>query len=109
MSEIRYHPIQTVTDQETRLVANVGKTIAIQRVCEELGISSVFLRTSTARERAFIKFPASKTWISDLINKTIKAQKINLGNCHLNMNKMILPDRRCWPDYIFISQFKNKK
>ncbi|OMJ13207.1 hypothetical protein AYI70_g8653 [Smittium culicis] len=75
MSEARCHPIQTVIDQATRLVANVGKSAAMERIREELGITSVFLRTSIARERATIKWPASKTWISDLINKPIKAQK----------------------------------
>ncbi|OMJ11185.1 hypothetical protein AYI69_g9740 [Smittium culicis] len=47
----------------------------MERIREELGITSVFLRTSITRERAIIKWPASKTWIADLINKPIKAQK----------------------------------
>ncbi|OMJ13324.1 hypothetical protein AYI70_g8572 [Smittium culicis] len=75
MSENRCRPIQTVIDQATRMVAKVGKNAAMERIREELGISSVFLRTSTARERAFIKWPASKTWIADLINQPIKAQQ----------------------------------
>ncbi|OMJ11249.1 hypothetical protein AYI69_g9898 [Smittium culicis] len=57
------------------MVAKVGKNAAMERIREELGISSVFLRTSTARERAFIKWPASKTWIADLIKNPIKAKK----------------------------------
>ncbi|OMJ15029.1 RNA-directed DNA polymerase from mobile element jockey [Smittium culicis] len=75
MSEARCHPIQTVIDQETRLVAKVGKSAAMERIREELGITSVFLRTSIARERAYIKWPASKTRIEDLIKYPIKAQK----------------------------------
>ncbi|OMJ09265.1 RNA-directed DNA polymerase from mobile element jockey, partial [Smittium culicis] len=75
MSEARCHPIQTVIDQATRLVAKVGKSAAMERIREELGITSVFLRTSIARERAIIKWPASKTWIAEIINKPIKAQK----------------------------------
>ncbi|OMJ10975.1 hypothetical protein AYI69_g10035 [Smittium culicis] len=75
MSESRCHPIQTVIVQVTRLVAKVGKSAAMERIREELGITSVFLRTSIARERDIIKWPASKTWISDLINTPIKVQK----------------------------------
>ncbi|OMJ07822.1 hypothetical protein AYI69_g11311 [Smittium culicis] len=47
----------------------------MEQIREELGITSVFLRTSTESERTFIKWPASKTWIADLINKPVKAQK----------------------------------
>ncbi|OMJ16907.1 hypothetical protein AYI70_g6299 [Smittium culicis] len=75
MSEARYHPIQTVIDQATRMVFKVGKSAAMERIREELGITSVFLRTSTALERTYIKWPASKTWIADLIKNPIKAQK----------------------------------
>ncbi|OMJ25328.1 hypothetical protein AYI70_g969 [Smittium culicis] len=75
MSESRCHPIQTVIDQAMQLVAKVRKSAAMERIREELGITSVFLRTSTASERAIIKWPASKTLIVDLINKPIKAQK----------------------------------
>ncbi|OMJ07462.1 hypothetical protein AYI70_g3020 [Smittium culicis] len=75
MSENRCRPIQTVIDQATCMIAKFGKNAAMERIREELGISSVFLRTSTARERALIKWPASKTWIADLINQPIKAQK----------------------------------
>ncbi|OMJ28512.1 hypothetical protein AYI69_g2012 [Smittium culicis] len=49
MSENRCRPIQTVIDQATRMVAKVGKNAAMKWIREELGISSVFLRTSTAR------------------------------------------------------------
>ncbi|OMJ19345.1 hypothetical protein AYI69_g6661 [Smittium culicis] len=75
MSKARCHPIQTVIDQATRLVAKVGKSAAMERICEKLVITTMFLRTSIARERAIIKWPAFKTWIADLINKPIKAQK----------------------------------
>ncbi|OMJ21825.1 hypothetical protein AYI69_g5649 [Smittium culicis] len=75
MSENRCRPIQTVIDQATRMVAKVGKNAAMERIREELGISSVFLRTSTARERAFIKWAISKTWIADLTKQLIKAEK----------------------------------
>ncbi|OMJ25545.1 hypothetical protein AYI70_g830 [Smittium culicis] len=37
------------------MVANVGKSAAMERIRDELGISSVFMRTSTARERAYHK------------------------------------------------------
>ncbi|OMJ09389.1 hypothetical protein AYI69_g10694 [Smittium culicis] len=75
MSEHRVHPIQAIVDQATRLVARVGKNAAMERVREELGITSVFLRSSASRERAFKKWPVSKTWIADLIKLPIKAQK----------------------------------
>ncbi|OMJ15819.1 RNA-directed DNA polymerase from mobile element jockey [Smittium culicis] len=75
MSEALFHPIQTVIHQGTRLVAKVGKSAAMERIREELGITSVFLRACIVRERAITKWPASKTWIADLINKPIKAQK----------------------------------
>ncbi|OMJ13113.1 hypothetical protein AYI69_g9133 [Smittium culicis] len=75
MSENRCRHIQTIIDQANRMVAKVGKNAAMERIREELGISSVFLRTSTARERAFINCPASKTWIADLIKQPIKAKK----------------------------------
>ncbi|OMJ21910.1 hypothetical protein AYI70_g3184 [Smittium culicis] len=72
MSENRCRPIQTVIDQATHIVAKEGKNATMEQIREELGISSVFLCTSTARERAFIKWPASKAWIADLINQPIK-------------------------------------
>ncbi|OMJ30170.1 hypothetical protein AYI69_g301 [Smittium culicis] len=75
MIKSRCHPIQTVIDQATQLVAKVGKSAVMERIREELGITSVFHRTSIARERAIIMWPAFKTWIADLINKPIKAQK----------------------------------
>ncbi|OMJ18072.1 hypothetical protein AYI70_g5574 [Smittium culicis] len=75
MSEAQCHPIETVIDQSTRLVAKVGKSAAMERIPEELGITSVFLRASTACERAYIKWPASKTRIEDLIKYPIKVQK----------------------------------
>ncbi|OMJ10744.1 hypothetical protein AYI70_g10143 [Smittium culicis] len=54
---------------------DVGKSAAMERIREELGITSVFLHTSTARERAYIKRPESKTRLSDLIKQPIKAKK----------------------------------
>ncbi|OMJ26268.1 RNA-directed DNA polymerase from mobile element jockey [Smittium culicis] len=72
MSEARCHPIQTVMDQATRLVAKVGKSAAMERIREELGITSVFLHTSIAHERAYIKWLASKTLIFDHIKDPIK-------------------------------------
>ncbi|OMJ22752.1 hypothetical protein AYI69_g5276 [Smittium culicis] len=56
------------------MVANVGKLAAMERIRDELGITSVFMRTSTARERAYHKWPTSKTWIADLIKAPIKAR-----------------------------------
>ncbi|OMJ27441.1 hypothetical protein AYI69_g3122 [Smittium culicis] len=53
----------------------------MERVREELGITSVFLRTISACQRAFIKLSESKTWISDLIYKPIKAQKSTWATC----------------------------
>ncbi|OMJ21723.1 hypothetical protein AYI70_g3298 [Smittium culicis] len=75
MSEAQCHPIETVIDQSTQLVAKVEKSAAMERIREELDLTSVLLRTSTARERVYIKWPASKTWIVDLIKQPIKAQK----------------------------------
>ncbi|OMJ09680.1 RNA-directed DNA polymerase from mobile element jockey, partial [Smittium culicis] len=57
MSEARCKPIQMEIDKAIRMVANVGKTAAMERIRDELGISSVFMRTSTARERAYHKWP----------------------------------------------------
>ncbi|OMJ09725.1 RNA-directed DNA polymerase from mobile element jockey [Smittium culicis] len=74
MSEARCKPIQSKIDKAIRLVANVGKSAAMERIRDELGISSVFMRTSTARERAYHKWPTSKTWIADLIKAPMKAR-----------------------------------
>ncbi|OMJ09749.1 hypothetical protein AYI69_g10527 [Smittium culicis] len=74
MSEARCKPIQSEIDKAIRLVANVGKSAAMERIRDELGISSVFMRTSTARERAYHKWPTSKTWIADLIKAPMKAR-----------------------------------
>ncbi|OMJ25639.1 hypothetical protein AYI70_g763, partial [Smittium culicis] len=38
-------------DKAIRMVANVGKSAAMERIIDELGITSTFMRTSTARER----------------------------------------------------------
>ncbi|OMJ12051.1 Retrovirus-related Pol polyprotein from type-1 retrotransposable element R2 [Smittium culicis] len=73
MSEARCKPIQMEIDKAIRMVANVGKSAAMERITGELVISSVFMRTSTARERAYHKWPTSKTWISDIINAPVKA------------------------------------
>ncbi|OMJ08466.1 hypothetical protein AYI69_g11049, partial [Smittium culicis] len=74
MSEARCKPIQSEIDKAIRIVANVGKSAAMERIRDELGITSVFMRTSTARERAYHKWPTSKTWIADLIKAPIKAR-----------------------------------
>ncbi|OMJ08991.1 hypothetical protein AYI70_g11190 [Smittium culicis] len=62
-------------DQAMRLVSKIRKSAAMERIHEELDINLVFLHTSTARERAFIKWTTSKTWIADLIKQPIKAQR----------------------------------
>ncbi|OMJ18983.1 RNA-directed DNA polymerase from mobile element jockey [Smittium culicis] len=74
MSEARCKPIQSEIDKSIRMVANVGKSAAMERIRDELGISSVFMRTSTARERAYHKWPTSITWIADLITAPMKAR-----------------------------------
>ncbi|OMJ16977.1 RNA-directed DNA polymerase from mobile element jockey, partial [Smittium culicis] len=74
MSEARCKPIQSEIDKVIRMVANVGKSAAMERIRDELGITSVFMRTSTARERAYHKCPTSKTWIADLIKSPMKAR-----------------------------------
>ncbi|OMJ29369.1 RNA-directed DNA polymerase from mobile element jockey, partial [Smittium culicis] len=53
MSEARCKPIQAEIDKAIRLVANVGKSAAMERTRDELGIISVLMRSSTARERAY--------------------------------------------------------
>ncbi|OLY81986.1 hypothetical protein AYI68_g3902 [Smittium mucronatum] len=67
MSEARVKSIQVEIEKAIRLVANVGKSAAMERVRADLGIKSVFLKTSTARERAYNKWPTLKTWIADFI------------------------------------------
>ncbi|OMJ13806.1 hypothetical protein AYI70_g1653 [Smittium culicis] len=57
MSEARCKPIQMEIDKATRMVANVGKSATVERIRDELGITSVFMCTSTARERAYHKWP----------------------------------------------------
>ncbi|OMJ10580.1 hypothetical protein AYI70_g10236 [Smittium culicis] len=74
MSEARCMPIQMEIDKAIRMVANVGKTAAMERIRDELCIASVFMRTSTARERAYHKWPTSKIWIADLIKAPMKAR-----------------------------------
>ncbi|OMJ18502.1 hypothetical protein AYI70_g5321 [Smittium culicis] len=74
MSEASFKPIQAEIDEAIRLVAKVRKSAAMERIRDELGISSVFMRTSTARERAYHKCPTSKTWIADLIKAPMKAR-----------------------------------
>ncbi|OMJ11418.1 RNA-directed DNA polymerase from mobile element jockey [Smittium culicis] len=59
MSEARCKPIQSKIDKAIRMVANVRKPAAMERIRDELGINSVFMRTSTARERAYHKWPTS--------------------------------------------------
>ncbi|OLY84547.1 hypothetical protein AYI68_g1295, partial [Smittium mucronatum] len=74
MSEARVKSVQAKIDKAIRLVANVGKSAAMERVRAELGIKSVFLKTSTARERAYRKLPTLITWIPGLIKSPIKAR-----------------------------------
>ncbi|OMJ18338.1 hypothetical protein AYI69_g7069 [Smittium culicis] len=74
LSEARCKPIQSEIDKAIRMVSNVGKSVAMERIRYELGIASVFMRTSTARERAYHKWPTSKTWIADLIKTPMKAR-----------------------------------
>ncbi|OMJ13566.1 hypothetical protein AYI70_g8416 [Smittium culicis] len=74
MSESRCKPIQSEIDKAIRMVANVGKSAAMERISDELGITSVFMHTSTACERAYYKCPTSITWIADLIKAPMKAQ-----------------------------------
>ncbi|OMJ18813.1 hypothetical protein AYI70_g5128 [Smittium culicis] len=45
MSEARCKPIQSEIDKAIRMVSNVGKSAAIERIRDELGITSVFKRT----------------------------------------------------------------
>ncbi|OMJ17589.1 hypothetical protein AYI70_g5883, partial [Smittium culicis] len=74
MSEARCKPIQSEIGKAIRMVANVGKSAAMERIRDEMGITSVFMRTSTARERTYHKWPTSKTWIADLIKAPMKAR-----------------------------------
>ncbi|OMJ07889.1 hypothetical protein AYI69_g11276 [Smittium culicis] len=74
MSEARCKPIQSEIDKAIRMAANVGKSAAMERIRDELGLTSMFMRTSTARERAYHKWPTSKTWIADLIKAPTKAR-----------------------------------
>ncbi|OMJ22532.1 hypothetical protein AYI70_g2820 [Smittium culicis] len=74
MSEARCKLIQMGIDKAIRMVANVGKSAAMERIRDALGITSVFMRTSTARERAYHKWPTIKTWIADLIKTPMKAR-----------------------------------
>ncbi|OMJ22335.1 RNA-directed DNA polymerase from mobile element jockey [Smittium culicis] len=74
MSEARCTPIKSEIDMVIRMVSKFGKSVVMERIRDELGISSVFMRTSTARERAFNKWPTSKKWIADLINAPMKAR-----------------------------------
>ncbi|OMJ07652.1 hypothetical protein AYI70_g12045 [Smittium culicis] len=50
MSETRCKPLQSEIDNETRMAANFGKSAAILCIRDELGITSVFMLTSTARD-----------------------------------------------------------
>ncbi|OMJ14846.1 RNA-directed DNA polymerase from mobile element jockey [Smittium culicis] len=61
MSESRCRAIQSEIDKAIRMVANVRKSAAMESIRDEVGITSVFMRTSTARERAYHKWPTSKT------------------------------------------------
>ncbi|OMJ16160.1 RNA-directed DNA polymerase from mobile element jockey, partial [Smittium culicis] len=62
MSEARCHPIQTVIDQATRLVAKVGKSAAMERIREELCQD---LGSQRARKKVYkildVEFKTGKT------------------------------------------------
>ncbi|OMJ19573.1 hypothetical protein AYI69_g6574 [Smittium culicis] len=60
MSEARCNPIQSEIDKAIRMVANVGKSAAMERIRDELGITSVFNHTITARVRAYHKLKPQK-------------------------------------------------
>ncbi|OMJ13671.1 RNA-directed DNA polymerase from mobile element jockey, partial [Smittium culicis] len=55
MSEARCKNIQSEIDKATRMFVNFSKSAAMERIRDELGIASVFMRTSIARERAYHK------------------------------------------------------
>ncbi|OLY79720.1 RNA-directed DNA polymerase from mobile element jockey [Smittium mucronatum] len=74
MRKARVKPIRAEIDKAIRLVANVGKSAAMERVRADMGIKSVFLKTKTARERAYHKWPTLKTWIADLIKSPIRSR-----------------------------------
>ncbi|PVU95553.1 hypothetical protein BB561_001761 [Smittium simulii] len=74
MSEVRTRPIQIIADKSLRLIANVSKATAINRLRTEFGISSINSICSRARERAYFKWPISKTWIADLIRQPLKSR-----------------------------------
>ncbi|PVU97667.1 hypothetical protein BB561_000412 [Smittium simulii] len=63
-----------MTDKSLRLIPNVSKATAINRLRTEFGISLINSICSRARERAYFKWPISKTWISDLIRQPLKSR-----------------------------------
>ncbi|OLY84581.1 hypothetical protein AYI68_g1251 [Smittium mucronatum] len=73
MREARVKPIQDYIEKVIRLVASFGKSAAMEWVRDELRIKSVFLKTSTSRERAYHKWPSLIFWIADLIKSPINA------------------------------------
>ncbi|PVU92850.1 hypothetical protein BB561_003576 [Smittium simulii] len=80
MSEVRTRPIQIIADKSLQLIANVSKATAINRLRTEFGITSINSICSRARERAYFKWPISKTWIADLIRQPLGYQlKIGLN------------------------------
>ncbi|OLY82414.1 hypothetical protein AYI68_g3467 [Smittium mucronatum] len=62
-----------------RLVEKLGKNEPIERLREELGINSVFIRTSTTHERAYYKWPTPNKWISDLIKNPTTVKQSTWG------------------------------
>ncbi|OMJ21672.1 Retrovirus-related Pol polyprotein from type-2 retrotransposable element R2DM [Smittium culicis] len=59
MSEARWKPIQSEIDKANRVVFNFRKSASMERIRDELGIISVFMRTTTAREHAYHKWQTS--------------------------------------------------
>ncbi|PVU88616.1 hypothetical protein BB561_005754 [Smittium simulii] len=72
MSEVRTRPIQIIAVKSLRLIDNVSKATAINRLRTEFGIPSINSICSRARKRAYFKWPISKTWVADLIRQLLK-------------------------------------
>ncbi|OMJ15738.1 hypothetical protein AYI69_g8094 [Smittium culicis] len=95
MSEARCKPIQSEIDKAIRLVANVEKSAAMERIRDELGITSAFMRTRTARECAYHKWPTSKN-----MDRRAHQDTNDIPNDHVG-------DRECPVDQNFLnSRFK---
>ncbi|PVV02500.1 hypothetical protein BB560_003043, partial [Smittium megazygosporum] len=73
-AEKRFKPIQRVTDNALRIIANVGKSAPMHRIRQEMGVTTINTRASDLRERAYFKYPTLRTWISDLVKQPIRSQ-----------------------------------